>query len=523
MRAETIDEKPAAATQVEHRWGLFTACVLISLTNELSTAVMNLSLGPMRRDLGASSAVMQMAVTLGKLMLGAFMLAGGVAGDVYGRRRVLVLGALGMVGASLLAAVAQTGGMLLVARALDGLASAAIGPMALALITGAFSQAEQARVIGLFLGLSGLGAALGPLGAGLVVEAQGWRAGFLMPAALAALSGLGVFLFASGNVAKTEGRRLDGIGALTCAGGLLGLVFGIIQINYVGLLHPRVLESLAVGIGALLAFVWWERRARDPLLDVTLFHDRIVSVAVTAGLLAALVIGGALLPLLYFLQTVQKVGQISAILRLMPMMAAAAAFAPVAGALTAKIGPRKVIAGGLVLMAAGSSLLILLAPETHYEQVLLALVLLGAGDIAVVTPVADVILNAVPRERTGSAAALNGAAMQIGGALGTAVLTSVLTTVARAAYYQRLEPSGLSRQEIAAATEALRQSIQKGAERGGLAIPEMVRTQLADAYRYAFPVGAGAVFACSALICLLCAVYVWFGLKKMGQTVSSSL
>ena len=349
MSIEPIDEK--AAAQVEHRWWLFTACVLISLTNELSSAVTNLSLGPMRRDLGASSAVMQMAVTLGKLMLGAFMLAGGVAGDVYGRRRVLVLGALGMVGASLLAAFAQTGGMLLVARALDGLASAAIGPMALTLIAGAFSQAEQARVIGLFLGLSGLGAALGPLGAGLVVEAQGWRAGFLMPAAVAALGGFGVFLFAGGNSAKTEGRRLDGIGALTCAAGLLGLVFGVIQINHLGLMHRRVLESLTVGIGGLLAFVWWERRAKDPLLDVTLFRNRTVSVAVTAGLLAALVIGGALLPLLYFLQTVQKANQISAILRLMPLMFAAAAFAPVAGGLTAKFGPRKVIAGGLVLMA----------------------------------------------------------------------------------------------------------------------------------------------------------------------------
>jgi Arabinose efflux permease len=229
---------------------------------------------------------------------------------------VLVLGALGMVGASLLAAVAQTGGMLLVARALDGLASAAIAPMALALIASAFSQAEQARVIGLFLGLSGLGAALGPLGAGLVVQAQGWRAGFLVPAAVAALGGLGVFVFASGDGAKTEGRRLDGIGALTCAAGLLGLVFGIIQINQVGLA-----ASVGVGIprrwhrGSLLAFVWWERRAGDPLLDVTLFRNRTVSVAVTTGLLAALVMGGALLPLLYFLQTVQKVSQISAILR----------------------------------------------------------------------------------------------------------------------------------------------------------------------------------------------------------------
>jgi hypothetical protein len=123
---------------------------------------------------------------------------------------VFVLGALGMVGASLLAAVAQTGGMPLAARALDGLASAAIAPMALALIA-------------------------------------------------SALAGLGVFVFASSDRAKAEGRRLDGIGALTCAAGLLWLVFGIIQINQVGLLHPRVLESLAVGIGSLLAFIWRER------------------------------------------------------------------------------------------------------------------------------------------------------------------------------------------------------------------------------------------------------------------------
>jgi hypothetical protein len=102
------------------------------------------------------------------------------------------------------------------------------------------------------------------------------------------------------------------------------------------------------------------------------------------------------------------------------------------------------------------------------------------------------------------------------------VLTSVLMSVARAAYYRTLEPSGISRQDIPAATESLRQSIQKWTESGGLAIPEMVRAQLADAYRHAFSVGAGGVFACSALICLLSAMFVWFGLKKMGRTDSSS-
>ena len=133
--------------------------------------------------------------------------------------------------------------------------------------------------------------------------------------------------------------------------------------------------------------------------------------------------------------------------------------------------------GGTGAYGGGSSLLISLGLATPHGQVLLALVLLGAGDIDVITCVADVILSAVPTERTGSAAALNGAAAQISGALGTAVLTSVLMTVGRAAYYQRLEPSGLSRQEIATATEALRRSIQKGADSGGLAIPQPVRPQ----------------------------------------------
>jgi hypothetical protein len=126
-----------------------------------------------------------------------------------------------------------------------------------------------------------------------VVQAQGWCAGFLVPAAVAALGGFGVFMFAPGAGAKTEGRRLDGVGALACAVGLLALVFAIIQINYVGFLHPRVLESLAVGVGALLAFVRWELRAGDPLLDVTLFLNRKLSVAVATGILAALVMGGA--------------------------------------------------------------------------------------------------------------------------------------------------------------------------------------------------------------------------------------
>jgi EmrB/QacA subfamily drug resistance transporter len=498
------------------RWIAFGSCVLAGLSNEVSGGALSLSIRDAGAELQASAPAMQLVMTLSKLLFGAFMLLGGVLGDTYGRRRVLVLGCGGIVVASALAAFSASAGQLAVARALDGIANAAVGPLTLALVLGLFPADGGQRAVGIFLGLSALGIALGPLAAGAVIETLGWRAGFAAPALVSALGGLGVWFLAPES-RGAERRRLDGVGALGVAVALLALVFGVVGASSEGWAHPRVLQSLAVGAGALMAFVWWERRVADPLLDLSLFRSRALNAALVNGTLIALVMGGAILPLLYFFQNVQGLRPVPALLRIVPMVVAAAACSPFVGGLLARRGPRAVILGGLALMVAGSAGLAFLRPETPYGAVLVALALIGAGNIAVITPVTEIVLGSVPPERSGSAAALNNAAVQVGGALGAATLTSVFLDAARADYFTRLAPTGLAVERIREVTRAWREAVRESASTGARVLPEGMERQFEEAFRAAFTVGVARVFLVAALVSLACAVLAWFGLRTRGK------
>ena len=498
------------------RWLAFASCVVVGLTNEVSGGVLSLSLRDAGSELHATTAQMQVVMTLSKLLFGAFMLLGGVLGDTRGRRRVLVVGAGIIVASSLGAAVSGSAGQLALARGLDGIGNAAVGPLALALVMSLFPESERARAIGLFLGLSALGVALGPLAAGVVIQAFGWRAGFLAPALVAALGGLGVWAFAP-ETPVAERRKIDGVGGLVVAVALLALVLGVIGASNEGWGHPRVLQSLAVGAGAFVAFVWWERRVSDPLLDLHLFRSRQLNAALVCGTLIALAIGGVILPLLYFFQRIQGLGAVQAVLRILPMVVVAAACSSAVGGLLARKGPRPVLLGGLLLVAAGCGGLAFLRPDTPYPVVLLALALIGAGNIAVVTPVTDVVLESVPPERSGIAAALNNAAMQVGGALGAATLTAVFLESARADYFPRLASTGLGVERVREITKAWRQAVVESASTGARILPEGMEGQFEEAFRQAFTVGVARVFLAASLLALVCAGVAWAGVKERTE------
>ena len=301
---------------------------------------------------------------------------------------------------------------------------------------------------------------------------------------------------------------------------LLALVFGVIGAGSQGWGHPRVLQALAVGAGALAAFVWWERRVRDPLLDLSLFRSPPLKAALVNGTLIALVMGGAVLPLLYFFQIVQGLEPVPALLRIVPLVVAAAAASPFVGGLVARHGPRPVILGGLGLMTVGSLGMVFLRPETPYPLVLVALVIMGTGNIAVLTPVTEIVLASVPADRAGSAAALNNAAVQVGGALGTATLTSVFLDAARSDYAARLAPTGLSVERIREVTRAWRQAVRESASTGAKILPEGMERQFEEAFRAAFTVGVTRVFAVAALLTFACAVLAWFGLRAHGERLA---
>jgi len=259
--------------------------------------------------------------------------------------------------------------------------------------------------------------------------------------------------------------------------------------------------------------VWWERRVADPLLDLSLFRSGALNAALVTGTLIALVLGGAILPLLYFLQTIQGLKQVPALLRIVPLVIAAAVCSPVAGGQVARRGPRPVILCGLTSIILGSLTLAFLRPDTSYAVVLVGLVLIGAGNIAVITPVTEIVLGSVPSDRACSAAALNNAAMQVGGALGAAALTSVFLNSARADYATRLAPTGLSYDAIRDVTRAWRKAVGESAGTGAKILPEGMEHLFQDAFRQAFTVGVARVFAVAALLASVCLVLVWLGVR----------
>jgi DHA2 family multidrug resistance protein-like MFS transporter len=177
-----------------------------------------------------------------------------------------------------------------------------------------------------------------------------------------------------------------------------------------------------------------------------------------------------------------------------------------------------VVLGGLALVGTGCGVLAFLQPETPYPVILLALILLGAGNIAVVTSVTAVVLDSLPPERAGSAAALNNAAVQVGGALGAATLTAAFLNAARSEYARLLAPTGLPLERIREITRAWREALRESVSAGARILPAGMERQFEDAFRIAFTVGVARVFAIAALITLVCAVLAWFGFGRRRAT-----
>jgi MFS family permease len=496
---------------------ILLCCVLLGLISEASGGAMSLALRPAARELHASQTAIQLAALISKMFLGAFMLAGGVIGDIYGRRRILLWGSVAVIVASLGAALANSTGMLVAARALDGIANAAVGPLSLVLALSVFRPEDQARVVSRYLGLSVLGVAFGPVAAGWLIQLFGWRASFALPAALAVVGGVGVLALAPAERPLAPRPRLDGLGTFMSVVGLLGIIYALVLANTFSWTYPKTVQSLIIGSVSLVAFIWWERRSRNPLLDLHLFENRTANLAVITGATFGLILSGMMLPLLYFLQSVYGLSPAAATLRMTPLVLSAAIFSPFIGIMMKHLGPRKVIALGGLLMGTGSLVTTVASVDSGYPVLLCSLSLIGAGYLSVVTAVADVILSAVPRERAGSAAAVNGAAIQIGGAFGIVIFVSIFLSAARPEYFGRLASLGRPVDEIRMMTRTWRDAVQDSFASGDRVLPEAVRDEFKVAWRYGFVAGINRIFAVSAVLSFIGSALIWFGIKPHAQ------
>ena len=393
----------------------------------LDNLVVTTSLPVIRADLGASIEDLEWTVNAYTLSFAVFLLTGAALGDRFGRRRLFVLGLGIFTAASVAAALAPSVEALIVARAVQGLGGAIVTPLTLTILSAAVSPEKRGVALGAWGGIGGLAVAIGPLVGGAVVEGISWQWIFWLNVPI----GLVLIPLAYFRLQETYGpaTRLDLPGLTLVSTGLFGIVWGLVRGNAVGWSSPEIVGSLVVGAVLTAAFVLWELRAPAPMLPMRFFRNRAFSAANAASLFMFFGMFGSIFLLAQFLQTVQGYSPLDAGLRILPWTAMPIFIAPIAGALSDRIGGRPLMALGLGLQAIGLGWLAAVStPTVPYAELVPAFVVSGIGMALFFAPVANVVLSAVGPREEGQASGANNAIRELGGVFGVAVLASVFSS-----------------------------------------------------------------------------------------------
>jgi EmrB/QacA subfamily drug resistance transporter len=393
----------------------------------LDNLVVTTSLPVIRADLGASIEDLEWTVNAYTLSFAVFLLTGAALGDRFGRRRLFVLGLGIFTAASVAAALAPSVEALIVARAVQGLGGAIVTPLTLTILSAAVSPEKRGVALGAWGGIGGLAVAIGPLVGGAVVEGISWQWIFWLNVPI----GLVLIPLAYFRLQETYGpaTRLDLPGLTLVSTGLFGIVWGLVRGNAVGWSSPEIVGSLAIGAVLTAAFVLWELRAPAPMLPMRFFRNRAFSAANAASLFMFFGMFGSIFLLAQFLQTVQGYSPLDAGLRILPWTAMPIFIAPIAGALSDRIGGRPLMALGLGLQAVGLGWLAAVStPTVPYAELVPAFVVSGIGMALFFAPVANVVLSAVGPREEGQASGANNAIRELGGVFGVAVLASVFSS-----------------------------------------------------------------------------------------------
>jgi EmrB/QacA subfamily drug resistance transporter len=392
----------------------------------LDNLVVSTALPVIRTDLNASLQQLEWTVNAYTLTFAVLLLTGAALGDRFGRKRVFVLGLVIFTAASAAAALAPSMGALIAARAVQGVGGAIVTPLTLTILSDAFPKEKRGLALGAWSGIAGLAVAAGPLVGGAVVDGISWQWIFWLNVPI----GIVLLPLAMRFLRETHGPagQLDLAGLGLASAGLLGVVWGLIHGQSDGWTDPRIVASLTIGAVLTAGFVWWETRARYPMLPMRFFRNRAFAAANGASLLMYFGMFGSIFLLTQFLQTAQGYSPFGAGLRVLPWTAMPMVVAPIAGALSDRIGGRPLMAGGLALQSVGLAWMAAVStPTVAYSELVIPFILSGTGMAMFFAPVANVVLSSVRFEEEGQASGANNAIREVGGVFGVAVLASVFS------------------------------------------------------------------------------------------------
>lgn len=405
--------------------GLLPVVLLALATVVSAIASLNVALPEIARDTQANQTELQWIVDAYALTFAAFLLPFGGLGDRFGRRRALVTGLLLFGTASVAALFVSEPTALIALRGLLGLGAALVMPATLSILTTTFDSHHRERAVALWAGTAGASAVMGLLAAGLLLEVGSWQTVFGFNVVMAAAATVGV-LKRVPESRDVDSARLDPVGAGLSALALGALIAAIIEGPQRGWSDGLVLGGFAVGVLALALFVVWELRHPAPLLDPRIFRSAPLSGGALSLLVQFFAFFGWIFIALQYLQLVQGYSPLVSALCLVPMGMAVMASSRAAPKLVVMVGIARVAPGGLLTLAAGMGVLSLLQAGSSYWIVLGGVLLTGCGVGLATTPATTAIVEGLPRHKQGVASALNDLSRELGGALGIAILGSLL-------------------------------------------------------------------------------------------------
>jgi EmrB/QacA subfamily drug resistance transporter len=402
---------------------VLVACILGSVVVFVDSSVVNVALPAIAEDLGGGLALQQWVVDAYLLTLGSLLLVGGSLGDLFGARRLFLLGIISFGVTSVLCAVAPDGLFLIVGRGLQGATGAILTPAGLAVITATFSGEERGAAIGAWTAWTGVAFVIGPLVGGWIVTNASWRWVFIVNVPFALATAALVTYAVPRREHAGPRPRVDFVGGILCVLGLGGPVFGLIEAPRRGWSDPLIIVSLVGGLALLGAFLWWERRTSHPMLPLGLFARRNFSVAN----LETLTVYAGLSTLTFFLVLfVQQVAGYTALrsgLALLPITVVMFFLSPRVGRLSMRLGPRLFMGAGPLIASAALAAMVRLEPGFDYwSELLPPLLVFSVGLSMIVAPLTATVLADADETDAGIASGVNNAVARVAGLLGIAVV-----------------------------------------------------------------------------------------------------
>jgi EmrB/QacA subfamily drug resistance transporter len=408
------------------RWLILSVLCLALLMVLLDNTVLNVALPSITSSLDATTAQLQWMVNAYTLVLAGLMMATGSLADRVGRKRVLVLGLVVFTACSGVAAFAGSPAQLILARIGMGIGAAFLMPSTLAVLVQIFDDEERPKAIAIWTAVASGAIALGPVVGGFLLDHFWWGSVFLINIPIGVLAVVAMVLLVPES-RDPRTRRPDLPGVALSAVMAIGLVYAVISVPEHGWASTGVLVPLAVGLGAGICFVVWERRAADPMLDLSLFRNAKFTGAVGSGALSLLAMAGSLFLLTQYLQFVLGYTPLQTGFAVIPMALAVIAATPLSPKASARVGAPATVTAGLVVMAVGLFVLSLVSVDSGYLPTVVGLLVVGTG-IGIALPAAStVLMSAIPPERAGMAGGLNSTTQEFGSALGVAVLGSLMS------------------------------------------------------------------------------------------------